>query len=159
MAFILSSVVLVFGYFVGFDFRTCDVTLSYAIEEMNNKQDKMRLGKQIVAKDWPNQKTIQHRWSGIGSATPWVLPHRCLGISYNAPPCPSDFTLRNLGVSVVVVLHSNVSASRFPHHFFVHRGPLRYQSRSGSRNGHNQDFPRIEAIPPASSVRIPHRDS
>src|SRR2546430_15586078 len=33
---------------------------------MNNKQDKMRLGKQIVAKDWPYQKTIQHRWSGIG---------------------------------------------------------------------------------------------
>src|SRR5258708_18965714 len=33
----------------------------------------------------------------------------------------SQRTTRRLGVSVFVVLYSSVSASRFPHHFFVHR--------------------------------------
>src|SRR6266446_7036111 len=69
------------------------------------------------------------------------------------------FTWHCLVVSVVVVLHSNVSASKFPHHFFVHRRQWRYQNRSGSQGTHSRDLPRFEATLPASSAHIPHRYS
>src|SRR5205823_4457651 len=71
----------------------------------------------------------------------------------------SDGTIARFAVCVAVVRHSNGSVSRFPQHFFVHRGPSQYQNRSGSQDGHSRDWLRIATTPPASSAHIPHRDS